>query len=195
MLRQEAVDLAPMSERERMIAGLVFHPFAAELQADYGRAQDLIRRVDATPLEDGRERFAVLQDLLGAIGPGSEIKPPFRCDYGFNVRVGHNVYVNAGCIILDSGRVEIGDNVFIGPGVHIYAVTHPIDADTRNQWLLEPVPVTISRNVWIGGGAIVCPGVTIGPGTVVGAGSVVTRDLPANVVAAGNPCRVIREIG
>lgn len=195
MLTQEAPGIPPMSERDRMLAGLLFHPFAPELQADYARAQALIRHVDATPLEDGRERFTLLQELLGAIGPGSEIKPPFRCDYGFNVRLGRDVYMNCGCVILDSGRVEIGDNVFIGPGVHIYAVTHPIDADTRNQWLLEPVPVTIGRDVWIGGGAIICPGVTIGEGTVVGAGSVVTRNLPPKVVAAGSPCRIIREIG
>ncbi|MBC7541494.1 MAG: sugar O-acetyltransferase, partial [Candidatus Sericytochromatia bacterium] len=136
----------------------------------------------------------LLQDLFGHVGARIEIEPPFRCEYGSNISLGDGVYMNFDCVILDCAAVRLGNNVACGPGVHIYAATHPLTADIRVQGPELAKPVTIGNNVWIGGRAIICPGVTIGDNTTIGAGSVVTRDVPANVLAAGNPCRVVREL-
>ena len=122
------------------------------------------------------------------------IEPPFHCDYGSNIFLGDNVYFNFNCIILDPAKVEIGDNVLVGPAVQIYTATHPISVTERKTMLESAKPIRIASDVWIGGGAIICPGVQIGRGSVIGAGGVVTRNVPAGVVAAGNPCRVIRKI-
>jgi maltose O-acetyltransferase len=120
------------------------------------------------------------------------IQPSFRCDYGYNLLIGRNVFINYDCVFLDCNRITIGDDVQIGPAVQIYTAQHPTDAETRRSGLESALPVTVGDNVWIGGGAILCPGVTIGADTVIGAGSVVTRDLPPGVIAVGNPCRVLR---
>ncbi|MEO7317853.1 MAG: sugar O-acetyltransferase, partial [Chthoniobacteraceae bacterium] len=122
------------------------------------------------------------------------IQPPFFCDYGSNISLGRKVFFNFNCVVLDVMQVTIGDNVLFGPSVQIYTATHPMDAAVRRQWLESARPVTIGSDVWVGGGAIICPGVTIGSRAVIGAGSVVTRDIPDDVFAAGNPCRVIRRL-
>lgn len=132
--------------------------------------------------------------MFGAIGENVWIEPPFFCDYGQNIRVGANVFFNFNCVVLDVAPVEIGDNVLFGPNVQIYTATHPIDAATRRSGLEFGKPIRIGSDVWVGGSAIFNPGVTVGSRTVIGAGSVVTRDLPDDVFAAGNPCRVIRSL-
>ena len=133
-------------------------------------------------------------ELFAQAGEGTYIEPPFYCDYGCNTYVGKNFYCNYDCVFLDCGRITIGDQVMLGPKVALYAVGHAIDPQVRSHGHDHPEPITIGSNVWIGGSTVVCPGVTIGENTVIGAGSVVTKDIPANVVAAGNPCRVIRPI-
>ncbi len=136
---------------------------------------------------------ALLGELLGRLGDDAWIEPPFHCDYGWNVSLGAGAYLNFGCVILDCNPVRIGANVLLGPYVQVYAAFHPTDPALRRTGRELAAPVTIGDNAWIGGGAIICPGVTIGEHTTIGAGSVVTRDIPAGVVAVGNPCRVLRE--
>lgn len=182
------------TEKQKMLAGELYRASDAELVADRLRARALTRRFNATTEEETSEREALLRALLGRVEGRLEIEPPFRCDYGEHIEVGDNLYMNFGCVILDCARVRIGRNVFCGPGVQIYAATHPLDPGIRSEGLESALPVTIGDDVWLGGGVIVCPGVTIGRGSTIGAGSVVTRDVPPNVFAAGNPCRVIREL-
>ncbi|MGN1415758.1 MAG: sugar O-acetyltransferase [Oscillospiraceae bacterium] len=136
----------------------------------------------------------MLKNILGKYGENCTILPPFRCDYGFNISVGENFFANYNLTVLDVGRVTIGDNVMMGPNVSIYTAGHPVHYEARNTMYEYGIAVTIGDNCWIGGNAVICPGVTIGSGSVIGAGSVVTRDIPDNVIAAGDPCRVIREI-
>ena len=172
-----------------MLAGELYRAGDPELQADMDRCQELLRRYNAEA--DDATRRAMIPTLLGAAGERVELKPPFRCDYGIHIRVGDRVFLNYGCVVLDCGPVTIGSDTQIGPGVQLLAADHPRDPEVRRSGLELGRPVTIGENVWIGAGAIVCPGVTIGDGSVIGAGSVVTRDVPAGVVAAGNPCRVL----
>ena len=139
------------------------------------------------------ERRRILMELLGAGGENALIQPPFFCDYGFNMLLGDNCYFNFNCVVLDVCPVRVGDNTLFGPGVHIYTAAHPLDAAQRLTHEFGK-PVEIGADVWIGGGVIVCPGVKIGSRSVIGAGSVVTRDMPSGIIAAGNPCRVIREV-
>lgn len=173
-----------------MLAGELYIASDPELVAEHLHAQNLLFQFNATRPDAEVERRALLLELLGAFGEGTVIKPSFRCDYGYNIRIGRNSFVNYDCVFLDCNRITIGDFVQIGPAVQIYTAQHPTDPETRRSGFEYALPVTIGDNVWIGGGAIVCPGVTIGANTVVGAGSVVVRDLPANVIAVGNPCRV-----
>jgi maltose O-acetyltransferase len=183
-----------LSEREKMARGLPFRFSDPDLSTSFDRAQVMLRAINATPIEDPTHRRDLLEGLLGYLGAGARLKPPFQCDYGFNIRIGAQSLLNYGCIILDSGPVTIGDHVWIGPGVHIYTANHPLDRVMRRSDLIVPSGVAIGDDVWIGGGAIICPGVTIGPGSVIGAGSVVTKDIPSGVFAAGNPCAVRREL-
>lgn len=181
------------SMRERMLAG---DPYRgdAELAADLARAERLTHQFNASHPDDPAQRRALLEQLLAGLGPGSEIRPPLHCDYGYQTTVGARVFVNFGLVCLDVAEVTIGDDVLIGPNVQLLTATHPIQpGPRRNKWEAA-APITVGDNVWLGGGAIICPGVTIGPNTVVGAGAVVTRDLPADVVAVGNPARVIRHL-
>ncbi len=136
----------------------------------------------------------MLLELFAAFGTGAVLKPPFRCDYGSNISIGEETFINYDCVFLDCNRITIGRDVQIAPRVQIYTATHPLDAATRRSKLEFALPVVVEDGAWLGGGAIVCPGVTIGENTVVGAGSVVTRDLPAGVLAVGNPCRVLRSL-
>lgn len=184
----------PQTEKEKMLAGELYNPYMPELGAMSKNARRLTSHYNQTAVEADDERIAILRELLGGLGSKTEIRPPFYCDYGTYIFVGDGVFMNFGCVILDCNTVRIGNNVLIGPNVQIYTPHHPVDAATRLTGLEQAFPVTIGNNVWIGGAAIICPGVTIGDNTVIGAGSVVTKDIPANVVAVGNPCRVIRQV-
>lgn len=180
------------SEHDKMLAGDLYLAADPSLTAARARCRRALRELDA--LDDPAARFPLLAALLGGIGPDSVIEPPFRCDYGSNIFLGARFYANSGVIILDVNRIRFGDDVLLGPNVQIYSATHPIDAELRLSGLELGLPITIGDNVWIGGGAILLPGVIVGSGTTIGAGSVVTRAVPANVLAAGNPCTVLREL-
>ncbi|MBI3945730.1 MAG: sugar O-acetyltransferase [Armatimonadetes bacterium] len=177
-----------------MLAGELYLAYDPELIAMRGRARRLLRQYCRTTEEEGEARLQILRELFARVGPRVEIEPPFHCDYGCYIEAGDNLYMNCGCVILDCAPVRLGDNVMFGPYVQVYAATHPTDLGARLSGRELAAPVTIGNNVWIGGGAIVCPGVTIGADTTIGAGSVVVKDIPAAVVAAGNPCRVIRRL-
>ncbi|HPQ02972.1 MAG TPA: sugar O-acetyltransferase [Bacillota bacterium] len=180
-------------ELEKMLSGELYDAGDPELYRMRLRARRLTREFNATTEEEHDLRVTILKELFASVG-SAFIEPPFYCDYGSNICVGKNFYMNFNCVILDCAAVEIGDNVMAGPGVHIYTAYHPLDAAVRVQGLELAAPVKIGNNVWIGGGAIICPGVVIGDNTTIGAGSVVTRDVLANVFAAGNPCRVMRDL-
>ncbi|MFY0665015.1 MAG: sugar O-acetyltransferase [Natronospirillum sp.] len=184
-----------MSETENMLGGSHYNPMARELTQARHRASDLCREYNQTRSFETLERKRILKELLGAGGNSARIAPPFQCDYGAQILLGKGVFFNVNCVVLDAAEVRIGANTLIGPAVQIYTVLHPMDAATRRTHAERALPVTIGDDVWIGGGAIICPGVIIGARTVIGAGSVVTRDLPADVFAAGNPCRIVRPLG
>jgi maltose O-acetyltransferase len=186
--------MAP-SEKQKMLAGELYCSTDLDLQDAAAKAQQHLRRLNVIPNEDREQRFTALQAMLGHIESGTQIKSPFACDYGVHIRLGRNGFVNYDCVFLDCNLITIGDDAQIGPGVHIYTAFHPIEADLRRSGLEAAKPVTIGHNVWLGGRCVLCPGVTIGDNTVIGAGSVVVQDVPANCVAVGNPCRVIRQIG
>ncbi|WP_408962960.1 sugar O-acetyltransferase [Nonomuraea angiospora] len=180
--------------RERMLAGDLYIADDPELAEHMLRASDLMEAFNATSARDPRERRRLLTELLGAIGEGTEIRPPLRVDYGSHLRIGARTFANFGLVALDVAPIVIGDDVQIGSYVQLMTPTHPLDPELRRAKWEAAEPITIGDNVWLGSGAIVLGGVTIGENTVVGAGAVVTRDLPANVVAVGNPARVIRTI-
>jgi maltose O-acetyltransferase len=183
-----------MTEQEKMLAGELYRSTDPELQSLLARAQQTLRLLNSIPNEDWDERFMVLQELFADLGPGTQIKSPFMCDYGKQIRIGRNGFVNYDCVFLDCNVITIGDDVQIAPGVHIYTAYHPLDPETRRSSLELAKPVTIGNNVWLGGKSVVCAGVNIGDNSIIGAGSVVVKDVPANCVAAGNPCRVIRRL-
>ncbi len=182
------------TQKRRMLAGESYMASDPELRADYVRAQTLLAAFNATRGDDREALTRHLRDLLGHLGPDAIVKPSFRCDYGANISIGARTFVNYDCVMLDCNLISIGAEVQIGPGVHIYTATHPLDAAARRAGWESADPVTVGDGVWLGGGAIVCPGVSIGENAVIGAGSVVTRDIPANVLAVGNPCRVVRAL-
>jgi len=187
--------VAEATQRERMLAGELYLASDPELMAARLRARELTLRYNGFPpgaADD--ERRALLGELIGELGDEVWLEPPFYCDYGSNIALGDGAYMNFGCIVLDCARVQVGPLTKLGPAVQLCAATHPVDpAERATGWELAQ-PIVIGRNVWIGGGAIVGPGVTIGDDSVIGAGSVVVKDIPARVVAAGSPCRVIREL-
>lgn len=183
-----------MTELELMNAGELHYFCDEEIDAIAFKAQELIERFNAAPANDEATRKEILKELLGKGGEWCLIKPPFHCDYGKFIEIGEGSFLNYDCIILDACKVKIGNRVFIGPRTCIYSASHPIDASVRLSGYDISKPVTICDNVWLGGNVVVTPGVTVGEGSVIGAGSVITKDIPANVIAAGNPCRVIREI-
>ncbi|HEX4129134.1 MAG TPA: sugar O-acetyltransferase [Pirellulales bacterium] len=181
------------SERDRMLAGELYDPYDPELVAARRRARELCQALNASHPAEETLRRALLCELLAAGGDSALVEPPFYCDYGSNIDLGERVFLNFNCVVLDVCRVQIGDYTQIGPSVQMLTAMHPLDAELRRKQEFGK-PVTIGADVWIGGGAIVCPGVSIGPRSVIGAGSVVTRDIPEGVLAVGNPCRVIRSI-
>lgn len=182
------------SEKDKMLSGELYKSFDAELLAERQRAKEIVFRYNSLQPSMIEERNELLKSLFGSVKGNFFIEPPFRCDYGCNIEIGENFYANYNLVILDCAKVTIGDNVLIGPNVGIYTAGHPLHFELRNEELEFASPITIEDNVWIGGNVVLNPGVTVGRNSVVGSGSVVTKDIPANVVAAGNPCRVIREI-
>lgn len=183
-----------MTERERMVSGALYKADDKELVALRQRARRLTRLFNATTEEEPDKRQALLKELLGAFGENSFVEPTFKCDYGENIFIGAHFYANFDCVILDVAPVHIGRNVFFAPRVALFTAGHPIDAEVRNEELEFGKPITIGDDVWVGGNVTVNPGVTIGSDVVIGSGSVVTKDIPSHVVAAGNPCRVLRPI-
>lgn len=178
------------SERETMLAGELYDPLDGELLQARARAKDLCQDLNATREKEQAGRRRILRELFGKGGGSVWMQPPFFCDYGSNIWLGERVFFNFNCVVLDVCLVKIGDFTLFGPAVQIYTATHPMQAELRRQQEFGK-PVEIGSDVWVGGGAIICPGVKIGSQAVIGAGSVVTRDIPAGVFAAGNPCRVI----
>ncbi len=181
------------SEREKMLAGELYNPLDPDLVAGRERARDLCHALNATRDRDADERRRILLDLFGQGGDTVWMQPPFYCDYGTNITLGERVFFNFNCVVLDVCPIRIGSCTLFGPAVQIYTPMHPFDAELRRQQEFGK-PVNIGDDVWIGGGAIILPGVTIGSRAVIGAGSVVTRDVPESTFSAGNPCRVIRRI-
>jgi maltose O-acetyltransferase len=177
------------SEREKMVSGELYRASDPELVAARLRAQELVARYNASAPADAAAREALLRELFGAVGGAPTVMPRFSCDYGFNISAGRNLFVNYDCVFLDVAPIEIGDDVQIAPAVQLYTATHPLDAAVRRSGREGGKPIRIGNNVWIGGGAIILPGVTIGDDAVIGAGSVVTRDVPAGVVVVGNPAK------
>jgi maltose O-acetyltransferase len=180
------------SEKDKMLAGELYRAGDPQLFREREQCRSLLRAFNAEP--DAGARTVLLRELLGSIGARSGIQPPFACDYGSNIRVGDDVFLNFNCVILDCAAVTIGDRTQIASGVQLLAADHPRDPAVRRELLELARPVSIGANVWIGAGAIVCPGVTVGDDAIIGAGSVVTRDVPDGVVAAGVPARVVREL-
>lgn len=177
-----------------MLAGDPYIADDPELAADWLRCALLVREYNATSPAEAARRTALLGELLGSVGAGTVIRSPLQCDYGYQITIGARSFANWGLVLLDVGRITIGDDVQFGPNVQLLTATHPVQPGPRRDTWEAAEPITIGDNVWLGGGVIVLPGVTIGPGTVVGAGAIVTKDLPAGVVAVGNPARIVREL-
>lgn len=180
-----------MTEKERMLAGKLYM-VDPELQSEAQWRRYLLRQIREA--DSPMEARPIFQTLLGHIGEDFWIEPPFYCDYGKHIHIGEHFYANCDCVMLDVCDITIGDHVFLAPRVCIYTAAHPIDAGARNSGLEYGKPVTIGSSVWVGGNTVINPGVTIGDNVVIGSGSVVTRDIPSGVVAAGNPCRILRPI-
>jgi maltose O-acetyltransferase len=178
-----------------MLSGELYLADDAEIQAEQARAQDLQERYNATRHAEQDLRDTLLRELLGEVGEGVVVRPPFYCDYGSHISIGARTFVNYDCVMLDVAPIRIGAACQLATRVQLLTATHPIDPEPRRAGWEAAEPITIADNVWLGGGVVVCPGVTIGEDTVVGAGAVVTRDLPSGVVAAGVPARAIRGIG
>jgi maltose O-acetyltransferase len=182
------------SEKQKMLAGELYDPLDQQLVFDRLQTRLLIKQLNDTREDEGEIRTNVLQKLIPNAGPRLWIQPPFFCDYGYNIEIGEGVFFNFNCVVLDVTFVKIGNRTMFGPNVQIYTATHPMDHEERAQGLEFAKAITIGSDVWVGGSAVICPGVSIGDRVVIGAGSVVTKDIPDGVFAAGNPCRVIRAI-
>lgn len=190
-----------MTEKEKMLAGKTYDYRDNELQARWHLAKELTRKYAAADTTDKKYLNEILSKLLGSKGENVWIAAPFHVDYGENIHLGNNIEINMNCVFLDCNKISIGDNSGIGPNVQIYAVAHPVNPNERlasdensSYWNSFTAPVTIGKNVWIGGGSIILPGVTIGDNTTIGAGSVVTKSIPTNCLAVGNPCKIIRKL-
>ena len=183
-----------MNQKEKMLAGLPYKAWMDGLDQERLENKKRVYQFNQLPPDAVEEQQRLIRQILGKAGEDVNIEAPFHCDYGYNIEVGDHFFANYNLTILDVGKVRIGDHAQIAPNVSIYTAGHPIHPDSRNSGYEYGIDITIGDNVWIGGNACIMPGVTIGSNTVIGGGSVVTRDIPANVIAAGNPCRVIREI-
>lgn len=182
------------SERAKMLRGDLYLASDPELAAARLRARDLWERLNAAPADAAHEKAELLRALLGSIGPGAVVEPPFYCDYGTQIELAAGAFVNFNCVFLDPAPIRIGEQTMLGPNVQLLTADHPRDPHVRVSGPELARPITIGDRVWIGGGTIVCPGVRIGDDTTIGAGSVVVRDIPDGVVAVGNPCRVVRRL-
>ena len=184
-----------ISEKEKCRRGELYDAnYDPELLRERVRCKELYYRYNQLPPSRLEERERIIREMLGKTGERFLIEQPFYCDYGYNIELGENFYANMNCVILDEAKVTFGDNVFVAPNCGFYTAGHPLDVERRNRGLEYARPITVGSNVWIGAQVCVLPGVTIGDNCVIGAGSVVTRSIPANSLAVGNPCRVIREI-
>ena len=182
------------TEKEKMLAGELYDPLDKELSDDRIKTRLLIQELNNSREDKPDERTQILKQLIPDAGADLWLQPPFYCDYGSNIKTGSKVFFNFNCVVLDVAEVVIGSRTLFGPNVQVYTATHPINHNERASGLEYAKPIYIGEDVWIGGSAVICPGVNIGDRTVIGAGSVVTKDIPADVFAAGNPCRVIRSL-
>jgi len=182
------------TEKEKMLAGDLYHAADTELLTERRHAQQILVRYNAAPDDGQMLRTDLLRDFLGAVGEGTVVLPTFTCDYGYNISLGRNVFINYHCIFLDCAPIAIGDDVQIGPAVQLYTAQHPLDTKVRRSGLESALPIRIGNDVWIGGGAVVLPGVTIGARSVVGAGSVVVHNVPPDCLVVGNPARMVRTL-
>ncbi|ARN71086.1 maltose acetyltransferase [Nonlabens tegetincola] len=190
-----------MTEKEKMLAGLPYNSRDTELLERYFKARELLSEINTLNPRLIEEKAELLNELLGNKSPGVWIESPFYCDYGENISIGKNTFVNTNCMFLDDNRIQIGDNGLIAPYVQIYTATHPLKASdriksngTNSTYITTTQPVVIGNNVWIGGNSVIFPGVTIGDNVTIGAGSVVNKNIPSNVLAMGNPCKIIKKL-
>lgn len=183
-----------MTELEKQKNGEEFWNLAPEIADAKLRARKLAQKLNAVPVEETDEIRKLVDELFGRCGTNLTLKTPIQCDFGYNLFVGDSVLINYNCVFLDAAPITIGDNCFIGPMTGLYTVSHPLDPERRNAGYVYGKPITLGKNVWVGGGCTFLPGVTVGDNAVIGAGSVVSKDIPANVIAAGNPARVIRSL-
>lgn len=182
-----------MNEKEKMLLGNLYNPNDLELKNYRKKAKELCSKYNSSTIQQS-EKNLIIKKLFKKIGDNFLIEPSFYCDYGFNIEAGDNFYINHNCVILDCAKVTFGNNVFIGPNCGFYTAYHPLDFNTRNSGLEFAAPITIGNNVWIGGNVCILSNVSIGDNSVIGAGSVVTKNIPSNVIAFGNPCKVIKNI-
>lgn len=182
------------TELQKMLSSELYNAGDRQLVEMRSSARQLFSQYNLTSYDDSEKRTSILTKLLGSYDGNIDIQAPFYCDYGCHIHVGKNVFMNFNCIILDCAKVTLGDNVFMAPNVQLYTAYHPVIASERIKGPENAAPITIGNNVWLGGGVIVCPGVTIGDNTTIGAGSIVVHNIPANVVAVGNPCKVVKKI-
>lgn len=183
-----------MNEKEKMMNGKLYRAYDEDLFRERQNAKRVIFEFNSLHPGEIEKRDNLIRSLFGKVRDKFFIEPPFRCDYGYNINIGENFYSNYNCTILDCAEVLIGDNVLFGPNVSLYTAGHPIHFETRNEGLEYSLSIVIGNNVWIGGGAIINPGITIGDNVVIGSGSIVTKDIPSDSLAVGNPCKVIRKI-
>lgn len=183
-----------MTEKEKMINGESYNPMVYELEQDRFYAKSLCLKYNALEVDDKERKNELLTKLVAKKGKSLIIEPNFFCDYGYNLEFGENCYVNHNSVFLDCAKITFGKNVFVGPNCGFYTAIHPINVEERLTWVESAEPITVKDNVWIGGNCVLLPGVTIGENTVIGAGSVVTKDISANVVAVGNPCKPIKQL-
>ncbi|CAN5898842.1 maltose acetyltransferase domain-containing protein [soil metagenome] len=182
------------TEKQKMVAGEMYNPLDKQLVEDRIQTRLLIKALNETREDDITERSRILKELVPQAAADLWLQPPFYCDYGYNMLVGERVFFNFNCIVLDVAPVTIGSRTMFGPNVQVYTATHPLNHIERSAGLEYAKPIVIGEDVWVGGSAVICPGVTIGDRSVIGAGSVVTKDIPADVFAAGNPCKVIKPL-
>lgn len=182
------------TEKEKMLSGEYFNPFDKELSQERLATRKLLYKLNHHSPENFQQQKEIVRKLLPNSNKATFIQPPFYCDYGYNIKTGKGVFFNFNCTLLDLATIKIGEKTIIGPNVQIYTAVHPINSEERATNVEKGKPIIIGKNVWIGGNVTICPGVAIGDKSIIGAGSVVTKNIPANVIAAGNPCKVIREL-
>jgi maltose O-acetyltransferase len=182
------------TEKEKMLSGELYNASDSHLRSERRKTRSLLKKYNDSEDEHNLLRKEILRELIGGYSKGLYIEPPFYCDYGTNISVGEDVYLNFNCVVMDANKVTIGARTRIGPNVQIYAATHPMEYQIRAEALELGIPVKIGEDVWISGSVIICPGVTIGDRTVIGAGSIVTKDIPPDSFAAGNPCKIIKQL-